>query len=49
LLGKRFRQTLDDLGDEFIARADGFLWIINKTSLHNIPTRAKIRRCVRRK
>jgi hypothetical protein len=28
LLGERFRQTLNDLGDEVIARANGFLGVM---------------------
>jgi hypothetical protein len=49
LLGKRVRQAFDDLGDEVIARADGFLGVINKASLNDIPSRAKIGRRVLRK
>src|ERR1700677_4395621 len=49
LLGERFRQTLNDLGNEVIARANGFLGVIDKASLNDIPSRAKIRRRMLRK
>src|ERR1700688_1651422 len=43
LIGKRLRQTLNDLGDEFVSGAYGLLGVIDEASLYDIPPRAEIR------